>query len=43
MEEKERADQCVECEECLEKCPQQIEIPQWLAKAHELLGGEVAG
>ena len=40
MQEKERADQCVECEECLEKCPQQIEIPHWLAKAHELLMGE---
>ena len=43
MEEKERADQCVECEECLEKCPQQIEIPHWLAKADELLAPEGTG
>jgi predicted aldo/keto reductase-like oxidoreductase len=37
LEEGQRADLCVECEECLEKCPQQIKIPEWLAKAHELL------
>jgi predicted aldo/keto reductase-like oxidoreductase len=37
LEEEERADQCVECGECLEKCPQQIEIPDWLAKANDLL------
>ena len=43
MEEKERADQCVECEECLGKCPQQIEIPHWLAKADELLAQEGTG
>lgn len=42
LEEKERADLCVECGECLEKCPQQIEIPDWLAKAHELLHREDA-
>jgi predicted aldo/keto reductase-like oxidoreductase len=40
LKEEERADLCVECEECLEKCPQQIEIPEWLARAHELLGEE---
>ncbi|MBI4296683.1 MAG: aldo/keto reductase [Chloroflexi bacterium] len=34
----ERADQCIECGECLEACPQRIEIPDWLKKAHELLG-----
>ena len=32
-----RADQCEECGECLEKCPQHIEIPDWLKKAHEAL------
>ena len=33
-----RANDCIECGECMEVCPQQIEIPDWLAKAHELLG-----
>jgi predicted aldo/keto reductase-like oxidoreductase len=32
-----RADHCAECGECLEKCPQKIEIPEWLKKAHEAL------
>jgi len=32
-----RADNCVECGECLEKCPQNIDIPEWLKKAHEVL------
>lgn len=41
LDEGERANLCAECGECLEKCPQQIEIPDWLSKAHELLrGGE---
>jgi hypothetical protein len=34
----ERADNCVECGECQEVCPQEIPIIEWLAKAHELLG-----
>jgi predicted aldo/keto reductase-like oxidoreductase len=37
MKEEERANVCTECGECLEKCPQMIEIPDWLAKAHEVL------
>jgi predicted aldo/keto reductase-like oxidoreductase len=37
MREDERANLCIECGECLEKCPQMIEIPDWLAKAHEVL------
>jgi predicted aldo/keto reductase-like oxidoreductase len=37
MTDDERADLCIECGECLEKCPQMIEIPDWLAKAHEAL------
>ena len=37
MKAEERGDQCIECGECLEKCPQMIEIPDWLAKAHEVL------
>jgi predicted aldo/keto reductase-like oxidoreductase len=32
-----RADKCVECGECLEKCPQKIDIPDWLKKAHAAL------
>jgi predicted aldo/keto reductase-like oxidoreductase len=35
LEEGERASMCIECGECLEKCPQTIAIPDWLAKAHE--------
>jgi len=37
LAEDERANLCIECGECLEKCPQMIEIPEWLAKAHEVL------
>jgi predicted aldo/keto reductase-like oxidoreductase len=37
MKAEERADQCIECGECLEQCPQNIEIPDWLARAHEVL------
>jgi predicted aldo/keto reductase-like oxidoreductase len=37
LEEDERANLCIECGECLEKCPQGIEIPQWLAAAHKAL------
>ena len=32
-----RADKCVECEECVAKCPQKIEIPEWLKKVHAAL------
>ena len=42
LDEDERGDMCTECGECLEKCPQQIEIPDWLAKAHELFCHEEA-
>jgi predicted aldo/keto reductase-like oxidoreductase len=30
-----RADKCKECNKCIELCPQKIEIPKWLKKAHE--------
>jgi predicted aldo/keto reductase-like oxidoreductase len=40
VEEERRAELCVECGECVEKCPQHIDIPDWLARAHELLAGE---
>jgi uncharacterized protein len=29
-----RADRCEECNECLEKCPQHIAIPDWLKKVN---------
>jgi predicted aldo/keto reductase-like oxidoreductase len=29
---------CIRCGKCLEKCPQQIAIPDELAKAHAILG-----
>jgi hypothetical protein len=32
------ASRCVECGECLEKCPQEINIPVDLAKTHAILG-----
>jgi len=38
LKEEERVDQCIECGDCLEACPQNIEIPDWLKKVHELLG-----
>jgi len=37
LKEEQRADQCLECDECLKACPQEIPIPEWLKKAHELL------
>ena len=33
-----RADQCTECGDCMQACPQGIPIPEWLKKAHDLLG-----
>ena len=33
-----RADQCIECGECMKACPQNIAIPEQLQKAHALLG-----
>jgi predicted aldo/keto reductase-like oxidoreductase len=34
-----RADQCIECGECEDKCPQQIEIIVWLKRVQEYLAG----
>ena len=34
------ASACVECGECLEKCPQNIPIIEQLKKAHQVLGQE---
>lgn len=35
--EDERANNCIECMECEEKCPQQIVITEWLPKVHATL------
>jgi len=37
LTEEERGDKCEKCEDCLELCPQQIDIPDWLEKAHAFL------
>jgi predicted aldo/keto reductase-like oxidoreductase len=37
LDQDQRADKCTECGECLEKCPQHIDIPNWLKKVHEEL------
>ena len=34
----EQADCCVECEECMDVCPQDFPIPEWLEKCHGWLG-----
>jgi len=33
------ASQCIQCEQCLEKCPQHIDIPTMLGQVEEELGG----
>jgi predicted aldo/keto reductase-like oxidoreductase len=37
MPEGERAEACIACRECEEKCPQQIEISDWMSRVHETL------
>jgi predicted aldo/keto reductase-like oxidoreductase len=37
MPEGERAAACIACGECEEKCPQQIEISDWMVRVHETL------
>lgn len=37
MPEAERASACIACGECEEKCPQQIEISDWMERVHERL------
>jgi uncharacterized protein len=34
-----RANQCIECGQCMDRCPQKIPITDWLKKAHALLAG----
>jgi len=38
IEDEQRADKCTECGECIEACPQSIDIPEWLKKVHSELG-----
>jgi predicted aldo/keto reductase-like oxidoreductase len=37
IKEEERADKCIKCEQCIEKCPQKLPIPELLEKAHAFL------
>jgi len=37
MQAEQRGDRCIECGECLEKCPQHINIPEELKQAHAAL------
>jgi len=37
-EESEHASACIQCRECEEKCPQEIEISEWMPIVHEVLG-----
>jgi len=38
--EDQRAMNCIQCQECEEKCPQNIAIADWMPKVDELLGSE---
>lgn len=38
IDEKERASACIQCRECESKCPQHIEISQWMPVVHRVLG-----
>jgi uncharacterized protein len=37
-----KADLCVECGQCLEKCPQDIEITEWLKRVHKELNASTS-
>jgi predicted aldo/keto reductase-like oxidoreductase len=37
IKEEQRADKCIKCEQCVEKCPQKLPIPEQLEKAHAFL------
>ncbi len=36
--EPERANKCIQCQECEEKCPQDIPISEWMPIVHQVLG-----
>jgi predicted aldo/keto reductase-like oxidoreductase len=38
MEKPARAEACLQCQECEEKCPQSIPISEWMPIVHEVLG-----
>jgi len=38
MGEGKRAEACEQCGDCVEKCPQEISISEWMTKIHEMLG-----
>jgi predicted aldo/keto reductase-like oxidoreductase len=38
MEKPARAESCLQCQECEEKCPQSIAISEWMPIVHEVLG-----
>jgi predicted aldo/keto reductase-like oxidoreductase len=40
LEEEKCADKCTRCGECTDICPQEIDIPGWLEKAHAFLAPE---
>jgi len=40
LKEEARADKCIECGECVEKCPQKLPVPELLKKAHEYLSAK---
>ena len=42
FKEEQRADKCIKCEQCVEKCPQKLPIPELLEKAHAFLMGKCA-
>jgi len=41
MEQGTRAEDCVQCKECEPKCPQKIEISEWMPRLHEEFSKEV--
>jgi predicted aldo/keto reductase-like oxidoreductase len=40
LKEEQRADQCTRCGECMDACPQEIDIPEWLEKVHTFLAAD---